>query len=160
MYRGILGSVGRIVRSFSHKAHVSTMSESHRLMTDPEPVHHGYPGYPGFPGFPDYTRYSGHSIDSHHSNHTDKESTRNGSTAPDSTNELDWEGDNDPENPRNWPVWKKVIHTAIPAIYTFGLYVASHLQVLANLILPSLTSSKNNRNLYPRRWFARNHGGV
>ncbi|KAM0316458.1 hypothetical protein ACHAPQ_011333 [Fusarium lateritium] len=97
------------------------MSESHRLMTDPEPGHHGYPGYPGFPGFPDYTRYSGHSIDSHHSHHTDKESTRNGSTAPDSIDELDWEGDEDLENPRNWPVWKKVIHTAIPAIYTFGL---------------------------------------
>jgi hypothetical protein len=145
---------------FRHKARVSTMSESHRLMTDPEPGHHGYPGYPGFPGFPDYTRYSGHSIDSHHSNHTDKESTCNGSTAPDSTIDLDWEGDDDLENPRNWPVWKKVIHTAIPAIYTFGLYVASYLQSLVILILPSLTPSKNNRNLYARRWSARNHAGV
>jgi hypothetical protein len=29
----------------------------------------------------------------------------------------EWESD--PENPRNWATWKKVFHTAIPALYGF-----------------------------------------
>ncbi len=35
---------------------------------------------------------------------------------------LDWTGPDDPDNPHNWPVWKKIFHSAIPAIYSFGLY--------------------------------------
>ena len=35
----------------------------------------------------------------------------------------EWEGPDDVDNPHNWPVWKKVFHSAIPAIYSFGLYV-------------------------------------
>ena len=38
---------------------------------------------------------------------------------------LDWDGPNDVDNPRNWPKWKKIFHSAIPAIYSFGLYVQS-----------------------------------
>lgn len=110
---------------------VYIMSESHRLMRDPEPGQVGYPGNPGFPGFPDYTRYSGatqfegHSFESDRPSQSEKDSTRNGSIAPDPTQELDWDEEKDPENPMNWSMWKKVIHTAIPAIYTFGLYVIS-----------------------------------
>lgn len=36
---------------------------------------------------------------------------------------LDWDGPDDTDNPHNWPVWKKVFHAAVPAIYTFALYV-------------------------------------
>ncbi|KAK0641737.1 putative polyamine transporter 4 [Cercophora newfieldiana] len=34
---------------------------------------------------------------------------------------LDWDGPNDPDDPMGWPVWKKILHSAIPAIYSFGL---------------------------------------
>lgn len=36
---------------------------------------------------------------------------------------LDWDGPDDVDNPRNWPVPKKVIHSVIPALYGFALYV-------------------------------------
>ncbi|MCJ1351239.1 MAG: hypothetical protein MMC33_001222 [Icmadophila ericetorum] len=36
-------------------------------------------------------------------------------------NPSDWDGPDDVDNPRNWPTWKKVFHSAIPAIYSFGL---------------------------------------
>lgn len=105
------------------------MSESRGLMRDPQPGQEGYPGNPGFPGFPDYTRYSGatqyegHSFESNRSGQIEKGSTPRGSIDGRPTKELDWDGEKDPENPMNWALWKKVIHTAIPAIYTFGLYV-------------------------------------
>ncbi|KAH7184943.1 major facilitator superfamily domain-containing protein [Fusarium flagelliforme] len=103
------------------------MSESHGLMRDPQPGQEGYPGNPGFPGFPDYTRYSGatqyegHSFESNRSGQIEKGPTPRGSMDGRPTKELDWDGEEDPENPMNWALWKKVIHTAIPAIYTFGL---------------------------------------
>ena len=31
----------------------------------------------------------------------------------------EWGSSDDAENPRNWPTWKKVFHTAIPAMYGF-----------------------------------------
>lgn len=31
----------------------------------------------------------------------------------------EWDTVDDSENPRNWPTWKKVFHTAIPALYGF-----------------------------------------
>lgn len=34
---------------------------------------------------------------------------------------LDWKGPADKANPHNWPVVKKVFHSAIPAIYSFAL---------------------------------------
>ncbi|KAM0553244.1 hypothetical protein ACHAPJ_007533 [Fusarium lateritium] len=127
------------------------LSESHQLMRgDPEQggtSHYSYPGYPGFPGFPDYTsiRYSGFSLDSNpDTHHSDKESTRNGSVAPDSAEALDWDGPDDPENPMNWPTWKKVIHTAIPAVYTFGLTTGISTLVAA---LPAIIEKwGHNRN--------------
>lgn len=33
----------------------------------------------------------------------------------------DWNGPDDPENPHNWPAWKRIYHTVIPAL--FGLAV-------------------------------------
>lgn len=34
---------------------------------------------------------------------------------------LDWDGPDDPDNPHNWSMWKRVLHSAIPAIYGFAL---------------------------------------
>lgn len=34
---------------------------------------------------------------------------------------LDWESPEDPGNPLLWPAWKKVFHTAIPALIGFAL---------------------------------------
>ncbi len=31
----------------------------------------------------------------------------------------DWTGPDDPENPMNWPFWKKVYHTIIPGLFAF-----------------------------------------
>ena len=31
----------------------------------------------------------------------------------------EWGSSDDAGNPRNWPTWKKVFHTAIPALYGF-----------------------------------------
>jgi hypothetical protein len=36
---------------------------------------------------------------------------------------LDWDNVNNVDNPRNWPVWKKILHSAIPAVYGLALYV-------------------------------------
>ena len=36
---------------------------------------------------------------------------------------LDWDGPTDPGNPQKWPKWKKIIHTVIPALYAFVLFV-------------------------------------
>jgi hypothetical protein len=33
--------------------------------------------------------------------------------------QLEWDSPEDPGNARNWPVMKKVFHTAIPALYGF-----------------------------------------
>jgi hypothetical protein len=33
----------------------------------------------------------------------------------------DWDGPGDADNPRNWPVFKKILHSAIPAVYGFAL---------------------------------------
>lgn len=29
----------------------------------------------------------------------------------------DWTGPQDPENPMNWPLWRKIYHTVIPAVF-------------------------------------------
>lgn len=31
----------------------------------------------------------------------------------------DWTGPDDPENPHNWPMWKRVWHTVPPALFAF-----------------------------------------
>lgn len=33
----------------------------------------------------------------------------------------DWDGPDDPENPRNWPLSTRILHSAVPAVYAFGL---------------------------------------
>lgn len=38
--------------------------------------------------------------------------------------DLDWERPDDPDNPRNWPLWQRILHSAIPALWSFGLYAA------------------------------------
>jgi hypothetical protein len=34
---------------------------------------------------------------------------------------LDWEGPDDSANPRNWPLPKRVFHTALPALHAFTM---------------------------------------
>lgn len=36
---------------------------------------------------------------------------------------LDWDGPDDPENPQNWPAWKRHFHVVPPAIISFAAYV-------------------------------------
>jgi hypothetical protein len=31
----------------------------------------------------------------------------------------DWTGPDDPENPHNWPIWKRIWHTVPPALLAF-----------------------------------------
>lgn len=33
----------------------------------------------------------------------------------------DWDGEDDPDNPLNWPVLKKIYHTSIPALQCFTM---------------------------------------
>jgi hypothetical protein len=37
------------------------------------------------------------------------------------TNRMDWDGPEDPDNPHNWPTWKLVYHTTIPALFGFTM---------------------------------------
>lgn len=30
---------------------------------------------------------------------------------------LDWDGPDDPAKPWNWPLWKRLVHTALPALH-------------------------------------------
>ncbi|RDL31047.1 MFS general substrate transporter [Venustampulla echinocandica] len=39
--------------------------------------------------------------------------------------ELDWDSPADVKNPHNWPIWKRVFHTAIPALYGFVVTLAT-----------------------------------
>jgi hypothetical protein len=41
----------------------------------------------------------------------------NGSEAPVAA--LDWDSPEDPGNPKNWPRWKRIFHTSIPALFGF-----------------------------------------
>ena len=38
---------------------------------------------------------------------------------------LDWTGPDDPENPRNWPLWQKIYHTIIPGLFAFVVTFSS-----------------------------------
>ncbi|VVT58596.1 uncharacterized protein SAPINGB_P006288 [Magnusiomyces paraingens] len=49
-----------------------------------------------------------------------------------------WEGDDDPENPRNWPKKKKWVTTIIVAVYTFISPLAS------SIIAPAVTNMSEN----------------
>jgi hypothetical protein len=52
-----------------------------------------------------------------------EKSTKIDTSQNENSTALEWDGPNDQENPQNWSVGNKVFHTAIPAIYTFALYV-------------------------------------
>jgi hypothetical protein len=32
---------------------------------------------------------------------------------------IDWDNPQEKRNPQNWPVWKKLFHTAVPCILAF-----------------------------------------
>jgi hypothetical protein len=36
----------------------------------------------------------------------------------------DWTGPDDPENPHNWPLWKRIWHTIPPGLFAFSVYVS------------------------------------
>ncbi|KAK4624702.1 Caffeine resistance protein 5 [Fulvia fulva] len=38
---------------------------------------------------------------------------------------VDWSSTTDPDNPQNWPLWKKLYSTAVICILTFSIYVGS-----------------------------------
>ncbi|KAG7195631.1 uncharacterized protein KQ657_003398 [Scheffersomyces spartinae] len=38
---------------------------------------------------------------------------------------VDWDGEDDPENPQNWPTYQKVIFASLVGFLTFSVYVAS-----------------------------------
>ncbi|KAF2799242.1 hypothetical protein K505DRAFT_346061 [Melanomma pulvis-pyrius CBS 109.77] len=38
--------------------------------------------------------------------------------------DLDWDSPGDCGNPRNWPLWQRILHSAVPAVRSFGLCVA------------------------------------
>jgi hypothetical protein len=42
---------------------------------------------------------------------------------------LDWDGPDDPGNPHNWPKWKRIYHTIIPAAIAFTCANASSIIV-------------------------------
>lgn len=33
----------------------------------------------------------------------------------------DWDGPDDPDNPVNWPLWLKIYHSAVPALFGFAV---------------------------------------
>jgi hypothetical protein len=41
-------------------------------------------------------------------------------TQPTPSSVLDWNGPNDPDNPMNWPRWKRHYHVIPPAIISFS----------------------------------------
>jgi hypothetical protein len=36
---------------------------------------------------------------------------------------LDWDNEQDPDNPFNWPKWKRVYNTVVPGLLGFAVYV-------------------------------------
>lgn len=55
----------------------------------------------------------------------------------------DWTGPDDPENPFNWPLWQRVYHTTVPAVFgfavTFGssVYTPGYPEVMAKFHVSS-----------------------
>ena len=51
-------------------------------------------------------------------------SDASGATSPqdEENGELSWDDPRNLENPQNWSMGKKVLHSAIPAVYGFALY--------------------------------------
>uniref|UniRef100_A0A060T9K8 ARAD1D12694p n=1 Tax=Blastobotrys adeninivorans TaxID=409370 RepID=A0A060T9K8_BLAAD len=38
---------------------------------------------------------------------------------------VDWEGDDDPENPKNWPMWRKAVVVVLVGVLTVSIYMGS-----------------------------------
>ncbi|KAI0485251.1 major facilitator superfamily domain-containing protein [Xylariaceae sp. FL0804] len=63
--------------------------------------------------------------------------------------DLDWDTPDDPENPRNWPLWQKILHTAVPALWSFGLCAGISTLVAAIPILQARFGLSVNVALLP-----------
>ncbi|KAM7190943.1 polyamine transporter 4 [Rhypophila sp. PSN 637] len=63
--------------------------------------------------------------------------------------ELDWSSPEDPLNPMNWPTPKKLLHSAIPAVYSFGLTTGISTVVASVPTLMSHFSVSRNVALLP-----------
>lgn len=37
-------------------------------------------------------------------------------------NPLEWDGPDDPDNPMNWPLGKKIYHAVLPGLFGFAVY--------------------------------------
>ena len=44
-------------------------------------------------------------------------------TVPSTLSVTDWNGPDDPDNPHNWPLWKKIYGTVIPGLLGLAVYV-------------------------------------
>ncbi|KAI2601820.1 MFS general substrate transporter [Hypoxylon sp. NC1633] len=62
---------------------------------------------------------------------------------------LDWDGPGDPENPRNWPLWQRSLHSAIPALWSFGLCAGISSLVAAIPLLQQKFDLSRNVALLP-----------
>ncbi|KAI1114132.1 hypothetical protein F5Y14DRAFT_191869 [Nemania sp. NC0429] len=60
--------------------------------------------------------------------------------------DLDWDGPDDPDNARNWPLWQRILHTAIPAVWSFGL-CAGISSLVAAIPLLQVHFDLNSRNV-------------
>ncbi|KAI3394367.1 hypothetical protein diail_2833, partial [Diaporthe ilicicola] len=63
--------------------------------------------------------------------------------------DLDWDRPDDPENPRNWPLWQRILHSAIPAVWSFGLCAGISSLVAAIPILQQQFGLSRNVALLP-----------
>lgn len=56
------------------------------------------------------------SEDGHHEQQS-REPTKTATEQETKDNVVDWEGSDDPENPRNWPAWKRVIQVVFASAF-------------------------------------------
>jgi hypothetical protein len=59
------------------------------------------------------------------SRHTTQHTQHSGHPAHRVVTAQDWTGPDDPENPRNWPAWKRYWHSIPPGLFAFTVYVFS-----------------------------------
>ena len=45
--------------------------------------------------------------------------SKHGSPAQRAVTAQDWTGPDDPEDPHNWPLWKRIYHTALVGVFCF-----------------------------------------
>ena len=58
------------------------------------------------------------------SRHTTQHTQHTGTTVHRVVTAQDWTGPDDPENPQNWPLWKRVWHAVPPGLFAFSVYVS------------------------------------